>query len=417
VIQREESLSKSCVRLGYVALSLVVFFIIFHTPDSHWRAKFTAFRVPALEYPGGDARNIQLTAICHKGDSNFYKPTPCYQAAEIVRSRYPDAVVPPFNYPTLWARIYRLFADSSEAFFVKFWQANSASLILMVSILALKYNALLFPVIAFSPITLLAIERGNTDAVLLLLVFAPLMLPSRAIQAFFIGFAGALKIYPVFALAGLALTVSSRRAIKSLLLGLLIASPLLAQSFSELGYIHGNTPRAFDFSYGLTSFFQHPALANKGFRAAAALLIYCLATGCILFMMLRNRQQTLTVSRHLNGMLETDRTILVVSLMIFVLSFVTFVNFAYRFVFTIPAIFLLSRWISSFGFIVFAALLFSFVAPFFPSGWRIFNFACYVAFIPCTYILLVALINSPIWREIVQKLNPPSSLSTDSAPV
>lgn len=390
-------------RLIYISVFLFIFNTLFHQASDKTRKNFEAFNVPALNHPGGDARNIQLAAHCHQDDSDYYIPNECYRAAEPIKQVHPNAIVPPFNYPSLWVDFYKIFNDSSEKLFISMWQANALALIAIIAYLALKYNALIFPVIVFNPITLLAIERGNTDAVLLMLVFAPLLLPSRIAHGFFLGLAGALKIYPLFAMAGIILASPHKKAIMAISIGLLAASPLIIQSLSELTHIHSNTPRAFDIAYGLTSFYQHPALANKGIRAPAALLLYCLIAGWCLFRMLRNRHRVLTVTHHLEQMTETDRALLLVSLAIFVFSFLTFVNFAYRFIFIIPAIFLLSRWHSRFGHFTFAALLLALTGPYFPSGWRFFNYACYVAFVPCAYILLVALMQSPPWQKLKAK--------------
>jgi hypothetical protein len=353
------------------------------------------------------------TCVC-RTLTDYYTPNACYRAAEPITSVHPNAIVPPFNYPSLWVEFYKLFGDSSEQLFIRLWQANAVALIAMIGLLALKYNALLFPVIVFSPVTLLAIERGNTDAILFMIVFAPLLQPSRIVQGFFLGLAGALKIYPLFALAGLALASPGRKAMAAVAIGLVAASPLIVPSLGELTHIRGNTPRAFDIAYGLTSFFQHPALANKGIRAPAALLLYCAIAGWSLFSMLRNRQRVSDVSRHLAGMTEADRALLLTSLAIFALSFLTFVNFAYRFVFIIPAVFLLSRWHFGFGHFTFGVLLLALAGPYLPSGWRFFNYACYVAFVPCTYILLVALMQCPLWRRFCGEAVEPPNAPTDA---
>ncbi len=58
-------------------------------------------------------------------------------------------------------KIYRFWGDDTEAFFIKFWQVNALLLLFTIMILALKFNPASFAIFAFSPITLLAIERGE----------------------------------------------------------------------------------------------------------------------------------------------------------------------------------------------------------------------------------------------------------------
>jgi hypothetical protein len=51
----------------YCSFFVLLFTKIFWlSEDVDWKTKFVVFSVPALTYPGGDLRNIQVSAYCKK---------------------------------------------------------------------------------------------------------------------------------------------------------------------------------------------------------------------------------------------------------------------------------------------------------------------------------------------------------------
>src|ERR1041385_8378496 len=141
--------------LLFVAFAFAVFVKMFiASTDVPWQSKYRLFGVPAFTYPGGDARNIQVTAHCGREGVPYFGDTECLRNAELVHRYYPDAHVPPLNYPSLWPRTYSLFRDDSEDFFMLFWTCNAILLATAIALLCIRYNSRLFPLVLFSPVTL-----------------------------------------------------------------------------------------------------------------------------------------------------------------------------------------------------------------------------------------------------------------------
>jgi hypothetical protein len=67
----KKRLGRLAVGAVYIAFFAAILYQFFYHPDQHLQERFEAFKVPALGHPGGDARNIQLAAHCHTGDSDY----------------------------------------------------------------------------------------------------------------------------------------------------------------------------------------------------------------------------------------------------------------------------------------------------------------------------------------------------------
>ena len=162
----------------------------------------------------------------------YYGANECLEAAKLVREHHPKAIVPVLNYPSLWVDAYSFFKDDSERFFMGFWSLNALLLVLGIALLCFRYNYLVLPLFLFSPITLLAIERGNTDAATFFFTFVPLVAFafSKTLQSFFLGFAAALKIFPLFGFAAFVRRQPPFVA-RDIILGAAFAVPLMAWSF------------------------------------------------------------------------------------------------------------------------------------------------------------------------------------------
>lgn len=212
--------------------------------DMPWREKYQLFSVPAFSYPGGDSRNIQVQAFCEGSDSLPQSRDECIRLAKPVKDHFPDAVVPAMNYPSHWVKIYSFLGgdDYSERIFRVFWSVNALLLVFAILIYCFRYNYFALPVFLFSPITLLAVERGNTDAATFFVVFVPLLFfaSSGFIQGLFLGLASSLKIYPVF---GYVAFIRRRWGVvdKGVVLGFLVAAPLMIVSALEIPRILAGT--------------------------------------------------------------------------------------------------------------------------------------------------------------------------------
>ena len=185
----------------YVSCCLIIFFQTFmHNAFDNWRDKYRRMHVPANTYPGGDSRNIQKAAFCHsKHGFDYYDDNECFNNNSLLTNFYSEEeTTPKYNYPPAVARIYEFFNDYSEEAFREFWTINMLLLIITISILSYKINYCLLPVMMFSPVTLLTIERGNIDAIAFSVVFLPLLLTSSIfLRIMFIAVATSIKLFPV----------------------------------------------------------------------------------------------------------------------------------------------------------------------------------------------------------------------------
>jgi hypothetical protein len=162
----------------------------------------------------------------------------CVKLGEPVKILYPDANVPALNYPSLVVKAFAIFSDYSEDFFLRFWKINAYAMIGAIFLLSWSYNFKAFPLLIFNPITLLAIERGNTDAIVFSLIFIPFLFfkNSDFFRMLFLGIATSLKIFPVFMYA---IYAQFRRfdSVWGTVLAFLISAPFVIYSFLELPQI------------------------------------------------------------------------------------------------------------------------------------------------------------------------------------
>lgn len=194
---------------------------------------FMPFRFPFL-----DAHGILAAVQCHRYGTDVYLTNPC------------DALGRPHVYSPLWLRITPGFLDSGAS------ALNAVGLglglLFIASLAALcrpagRGEALVLALTALSPMTVYALERGNGDLVIFLLILAGCGL-ARAAAPWRFGayglylFAGLLKYYPLVLLA-LALRERRRDAVALAALAAAIVVALGAADYSELAKALANIPR------------------------------------------------------------------------------------------------------------------------------------------------------------------------------
>ena len=378
--------------LGYIFIILCTGFFLSHFVFSwknNWEEKFSIFGVHAFNYPGADSRNIQVSAYCHKKGFPIYQDNICLEQAEIVKSIYPKAEVTILNYPSIWVKVYESFGDSSEAFFRNFWQINALVFILTVVMLCWQRNAMIFPAILFSPVSLLAIERGNTDAAIFFMVFLPLMMfKNKVAQGFSLGLAASLKVFPLFAFPSI---LGTKRPVLSFayLLGILIVSPLLVNSMLEITQVFSATIKGFAVAYGLFSILNAPWLSDHQAVAWVFLVTILAVIGYSAYLILRNEKSLIEIKELLELQSELERKLMIASMAIFVLTYLFFVNWAYRLIFVIPALVMLSQNKSLFCRVSIVNLVVILWMPLVPAGWYVQNILCNLLCIPFVAVLLV----------------------------
>ena len=347
-------------------------------PKTNWPFLYNLFNVPAFSYPGADARNIQVDAYCAKQGYPYYGQNACLDAAAPARAVYPEAYAPVLNYPAIWPILYGMFDDYSETFFMRFWLLNASLLMPALVILSVRYNYRALPLFLFSPISLLAIERGNIDASTFFFTFVPLLAFgfSRTLQSLFIGIASALKVFPVLGY----LAFARRRPpffAKEVALGGVLASPLIFFSFWNIQAMLDGTSRGFNISYGLASILNSWVFAGRRLEGQLLIATFLIVFGATMVTAVRHRGFRLMLRHALNSLENTDLIILLVSASIFLLTFFLFTSWAYRLIFLAPVFFVLSLTSSPFTSLVKAGLLMLFWIPIVPLGWALSNLLCY----------------------------------------
>jgi hypothetical protein len=371
----DKLLTRVCF-CGVVVLGFVKMFVF--SADIPWRAKYQLFSVPAWTYPGADARNIQTAARCFREGTPIFGSNPCIMAGKPVKDTYPEANVWVLNYPSVWVRGYAFFNDDSERFFMHFWNANTLLLAVGILIYCFRYSYLSLPLLLFSPITLLVIERGNIDATTFFFTFVPLLAfaSSRRLQSFFIGFAAALKLFPVF---GYIAFLRRRKPFigREALIGALVAAPIVLYSVLELPKILEGTLNGFEVAYGLSSLTQAPTFDQDAHLAYLCMVGFIVLWIATLILFARNAFLTKAIDSDLGDLKDIDLTALLVSCSIFLLTFVALSNWAYRLIFLIPAFVILARSRSMLATTLRGHILTIFWVPVIPQGWIIENLLCF----------------------------------------
>jgi hypothetical protein len=278
----------------------------------------------------------------------------------------------------IWPILYGMFDDYSDAFFMRFWLLNASLLMAALVILSVKYNYRALPLFLFSPISLLAIERGNIDASTFFFTFVPILAFgfSRTLQSLFIGMASALKVFPILGY----LAFAQRRPpffAKEAALGVVLAAPLIIFSFRNIHAMLDGTSRGFNISYGLVSILNSWVFADRRLEGQLLIAAFLIIFSATTVSAVRHQGFRLMLRRTLNSLENSDLIVLLVSASIFLLTFFLFTSWAYRLVFVAPVFFVLSLTSSPFTSLVKAGLLILFWIPIVPLGWAFSNLLCY----------------------------------------
>jgi len=378
--------------LPALIIMVFIFKIFIFSDTDNWQKKYSQFSVPANSYPGGDSRNIQLTAYCKVKDNHTKNFKDCYHAAAPIVEVYPLASVPSYNYPDLWATAYGLFNNFGEDFFMTFWKVNALAVIITLFFLALRTTPAFFAIAALSPVTLLTIERGNVDALTFFILYAPILLTIRAniLNGFFIILATSAKIFPIFALP-IYLLRRFKKNWKSLIFGFLVASPLLVWSFKDILTLTENTSSGFKVAYGFFSLMNAPFLRDNHWIALLVLGLFFL--GMVFFVFHEKIQQQYNdVIEEISNLDERKSFLFYSSIFIFGLTFIFFISWSYRLIFLFPAMFVLTNCSSKVSNVILCVMILVFWSP--VLGWNLQNLMCYVLF---TFLL-------PFYFRILQSV-------------
>lgn len=233
-----------------------------HRTESAW----SEIGVPSLERTFGDLRVVLGALDCTRAGLDVYVADPCETS--------------PLNHPPIWLLLARtgLGLRETNAIGVSMAVLFVAGLAQLFRRVPLHWAWLVLPA-AFSPMSLLLVERGNTDLIIwLLLLLATLLLTGngrrRAIAgAVTLSLATALKLFPVFFAFTNALKIGKGAAARHLALATaLLAVVAEAPWFSRIA---SNTWYGFYLSYGYKVVFYwalDPGRIQMGMSAAALLV-------------------------------------------------------------------------------------------------------------------------------------------------
>jgi len=406
-ITEKFSCSHLMNRISVLLMALLFFNLIVFSENNDWQEKYIDLAVPAFSYPGGDSRNIQIASFCKATTISQESFNKCYLDAIPVTSKHEGALVPPYNYPKIWISIYGFFNDYSEEFFINFWRVNATLFVFTLILLSLRMSSVLFFISAFSPISLLVIERGNVDAMVFAVIYLPILLglKSQYIKSFILFLASGLKIFPIFALP-VFLIEPFRAKWKLSIAGFLSALPLLVISFMDIIQIASTTTKGFAYAYGLFSIFNAPFFENNITLSVIALLTY----SATIVIWVRFSLKTKIYNPILDKLAKEPAWKLFLfytSVFIFVLTFIFFINWSYRLIFLIPALFILSTLSCVISKIIFLNIVFILWSPYLPLGWGLQNLFCYLLFLLFFPMLFVQTFKLPskAWIKRINKLS------------
>ena len=147
------------------------------------------------------------------------------------------------NYPLIWIPIAQYLGFSNEIFFY-IWSIGVDFLYLLCCFKLFKLsNPYWAGLIIYSGSSLLAMERGNTDLIIFILIFFSVFGPTWS-RLLLIQISIALKLYPIFSL------ITLFKNPKTMIFGILLSSLIFYFYKDQLALILGNTQISYGLSYG-----------------------------------------------------------------------------------------------------------------------------------------------------------------------
>lgn len=337
-----------------------------------WQQKFELFAVPAQTMPFGDFRNVQTSAYCLRQGFEPYGRNACNAQSLPARSLYPDAHVPVLNYPPVWVRTFAWFDDGSERYFRLWGRLNACLLLVTVIWLTFRRNAWLAPVMLFSPPVLLCVERGNIDGMTFAVLFGGVSLVASRplLRGLLLMAAAGMKLFPILAVGA---WLDKRVFDKRFGIGLLLGSVLLIEPVMVLRAMLSGTAGGFYHAFGLWSFQYLPFLQAHAAVHGAVLVSIVAAMIWVSHRWGRQWGRDAAFIAEAAKLGRADITLCLASLMVFVGCYLLFFNWAYRLIFLLPAVIVLSRvelsWAKGFCLLALVVLW----SPVFSVLWRYVN--------------------------------------------
>jgi hypothetical protein len=371
-------------------VGVFAWYFLFHAIPS-WQATYVRFHVPAMAYPGGDARNIQMMAHCLNQGVAVGQAAACVKDGGIVRAEHPQATVPAYNYPMVWARGYAWLADDSEQVFLTFWRCNAMALILAVAAFCWRHAWWALPGLLLSPVTLLTIERGNIDGATFAVAMLGMLVAGvrPGLSAFGLGVATVMKVYPLMGLAAALGWAQRAGRLRVAAVAALVCSPFIVWTLLGMADFVSGTSTGYPFSYGLLALSHVPAWGERSAGLIAAVATVGLV-GIVAGVAMLNARPRWTgeADAAWQAMPPADALLMLVSLAVYTGTFWVFTNWAYRLVFLFPALLIAWRQPSqAFKWFAWNAAAVIWLPVWRRHGWEAQTWACYPLAVWSSFLL------------------------------
>jgi hypothetical protein len=211
---------------------------------SSWDSGLIYPLVPRMLPPFADMRVVTSGAECIRLGYDVLIENPC------------DPWKRPMNYPRIWSMPASWGLDQSHTVVLGIFCGLLFFILTFVTIGRLNYiESLFYALILCSPSAMLAVERGNNDLIIFILLALSLLIIKsknlilRSFSYMLILFAAALKLYPIFALTSC--LKEKRRNFLFIFIFISIAFGIyLVDNLESLELVSKATPRSTGLSYG-----------------------------------------------------------------------------------------------------------------------------------------------------------------------
>lgn len=287
--------------------------------------------VPVMSFPFADARGMTAGMDCVRMGKDCLYENICDPKGRVV------------NYPKIWMNL-KYFKFITQSNTVALGVLLSICFYLSVLIFIPKrsgiIDAFIFLLVLLSPATLLAVDRGNTDLIVFILLVLALIFYSKNIAFYLIIlFAAFLKLYPIFAI--ITVLKESKKNILLIVtsIGLLFGSYIIF-SLDDLRRINSFIQVSYLYSYSIgvanSWLYQLPDWYHIGIIPR----LNALTIGCFAFMLGLFKRPSLKAPRNNISAFRVGSSIYIGSF------FLTF-NWEYRLIFLIFTLPQLLEWIKA----------------------------------------------------------------------
>lgn len=281
----------------------------------HYKRTWWSLGVDAYKPYFADLRGVLAPIECFEQGLDPYLNNPC------------DFKSRPFNYPRIWLSLSSLGLNQSHSEMI----GISLGLLWLVFVFILNSKqkldyALIMTLCLISPPVLLALERGNIDLIIfMILALIPIMASYNSFLAtLLILLSAVLKLFPAVLFVILPIEWG-KKGIICFCSGVLLFAGYIFITFSDLTLIFNATPAKLNNAFGAPILFEHFNFANPKKLALGAAFIG-VGISFFLGLLTYDKKNTFNLDSGLSFLIGT---------LIFVSTFSLSHNFNYRLIFTL----------------------------------------------------------------------------------